>query len=356
MRKTSAKPKVFLAAMIVLTAVTWAVGLLDIQYTTESTIGFAEGFPGDTSEWDPAGDPANIVISEQGIRIERNTAERSYALRSFALPDPAQLQGRNLRVRGLLTTLSRAAPIERERVAAFMIWFQDEEREPIQYITVQALTGDFPTYRAERIVSVPVDARYFVTALINRDSSGSFELTYADVQVVSTSAAYRIIGPILIALWILLLGLATLWVTRRGSLKTGAAIGILLVLTLIGILLPESVTYNYVLPIYQKLASLLSLEHAEPLGIVYKFGHFVFFFLVALCLLLNKRSLRLSVLMILAFMAVFAVATEGLQLHLFSRSTRLLDLGVDLSGVVLAWIVATVIGSFLRKKRRRRRH
>jgi VanZ family protein len=350
MTDSSSSAKAFLAVMVVLTAVTWAVGLLDIQYKAVATLAFENGFPGELSDWKPAGDPENITVSANSVRIDRNTDKQSYAMRVFPLPPAQDLAGRHLRVRGTLKTLSRATPIDPKRVAAYMIWFQDENQETIQYLTVQALTGDFPDYRAERIVSVPDNARFFVTALINRDSNGAFELTDADVTLVSTTVLYSLISPAVFAGWLTLLLVAMFWMIRSGSKKLGLSVSALLLLTFVGVLLPESITTLYLLPAYTKLSSILALENTEPMGHLFKVGHFVFFFVLSNVLVLNRQTLRLSASLILSFMLVFALATEGLQLHLFDRSTRLSDIGIDLAGILSGWLIATSLQNLFGSK------
>lgn len=338
-RSNSNKTWFFLTALLGLTALTWAVGLLDIHYKSETTVAFEGGFPGDSEQWKLAGDPGNITLSTSSVTIHRSTAERSYAMREFSLPPAEELLNRQLRVRGEITTLKQASRTKTEDVAAYMIWFQDQDAEIIQYVTVQALTGDFSEYRAERIVSVPDNARSFITVLINRESDGSFELTNAEIAVVEATWLYQIISPTIFLFWACLVLLAVIWLVRNGGYKIGIAVGVFLALTLIGILIPESVTSNLIFPAYKKFAQMLSLGHSEPLGIYYKIGHYLFFFAVTLTLILNRQRLQLSVLIILLLMLVFAVATEGLQLHLYNRSTRLSDIGIDIAGVATALLL-----------------
>jgi len=348
-------PSHFLGALILLTAFTWALGLLDIQYKSVSTLGFTDGFPGAISDWRADGDPGNIILAENSVQIERNTPNRSYAKRTYELPAAQELAGHQIRVRGEITTVKRATPIEKKNVAAFMIWFLDENRETFSYLTVQELTGDFNHYRSERIVSVPDNARYYSATLINRDSDGAFKLTNASVDLVTTSMAYQIISPIMMILWFICVLTTVIWIARHGSRTLSATMAALLVLTLLGIVIPDSVNTQFILPAYKNLASRFSMEGYTALVVFYKLGHFLFFFTVALCMFLNRQRLRISALMIFAYMAVFAIATEGLQLHLFSRSTRLSDMGIDLGGVLLAWLISTVIIAILNRKRRSRR-
>jgi VanZ family protein len=330
---------IFLSAFIALTACTWTIGLLDIQYKSETSLAFNSGFPGDSKQWNLAGDPINITLTSNSVKIDSVSERYSYAMRQFPLPPTEELLDRPLRVRGDISTLKQASGLKADDAAAYMIWFQDRNGDTIQYTTVQNLSGDFHEYRAERIVSVPNTARSFIIVLINRDREGAFELTDADVSLVKTTLLYQVISPVIFFLWMLLVLIAVVWLVINGGFKIGIALGFFLMLTLIGILMPESVSTHYILPAYKKLADTLSLRHSEPLGVFYKVGHFLFFLAVSLTLILNRQKLQLSVWLILVLMLIFAVATEGLQLHLYNRSTRLFDIGIDLSGVALAVVI-----------------
>lgn len=330
---------IFLVILIALTAVTWASGLLDIQYKSEATLAFENGFPGDSAQWKLAGDPVNISLSPESVKIERVSEQRSYAMRQFPLPPPEELLDRHLRVRGDITTIKQASRSTRDAEAAYMIWFQDEQDETIQYTTIQALTGDFLHYRAERIVKVPQAARAFITVIINRESDGSFELTDADVTLVETTLLYKLISPTVFFLWGCLILLAIIWLILNGGYKLGMTVGIFLALTLFGILIPDSITNNFIFPAYKILAQSLSLNHSEPLGIYYKIGHFLFFFALSVTLIVSRERLLLSVGLILLLVLIFAIATEGLQLHLYNRSTRLSDIGIDLAGIALGVLI-----------------
>ncbi|MDB4224441.1 VanZ family protein [Granulosicoccus sp.] len=338
-RSHSNRVLVFLAAFITLTACTWVIGLLDIQYKSETALAFNSGFPGDSKQWNLAGDSTKITLTSSSVKIDSVSEKYSYAMRRFALPPTEELLDRPIRVRGDIRTLKQASGIKTDDAAAYMIWFQDENGDTIQYTTVQNFSGDFHEYRAERIVSVPSTARSFTIVLINRDSEGAFELTDADVTLVKTTLLYQVISPAMFLLWMLLVLIAIAWLVIHGGFKIGIAVGFFLILTLVGILIPESVSTQYILPAYKKLANTLSLGHTEPLGVFYKVGHFLFFFSVSLTLILKRKKLQLSVWIILVLMLIFAVATEGLQLHFYNRSTRLFDIGIDLSGVALAVLI-----------------
>ena len=62
-------------------------------------------------------------------------------------------------------------------------------------------------------------------------------------------------------------------------------------------------------------------------------------------LFMQRKSIELSETVIVQFLLIFIVATEGLQLHMFNRSTQFLDMVIDLGGVLLAWLIAKYVCS-----------
>ena len=55
-----------------------------------------------------------------------------------------------------------------------------------------------------------------------------------------------------------------------------------------------------------------------------------------------------------AVMLILAIATEGAQLHLFFRTTQLLDMAIDMAGVLLALLVHQLLRKTASGKRGKR--
>jgi len=338
----------FLIAIGLVTVLTWAIGLLDMQYTVEKRLAFDSGFPGDTSLWKATGEAQNIEIADDAIRLSRQAEGRSYAQRTFDLPPAEELQDRKLKVQGSVDITKQPTVTDPEQEAAFMIWFLDETSTPTVYLNVAKLDTEIAGTEATRIVSIPEDARYFTLAFNTGDSDGDYALTDASVDVISTNPTYQIISPIIYFCWLVIAAIVIFWLFRNAGGWLSIGLSLLVVGTFIGVLLPETITVGYVLPAYESVARVLAITGNEPLEVMYKIGHFVFFTLVALLIFLNLERLRLGFAIALSYLLLLAVGTEGLQLHLFDRTTRMSDIIIDLLGVLtgmaLAWVTLWIVG------------
>lgn len=333
----------FILLLIAVTAMTWALGLLDLKYDSKATISFADGFPGDTSLWERAGDWSNIDIDAERITVRRDTDNRSYAKRTFPLTQEQRDSSYQLRIRGTIETLQHGQASGNGRGAAYMIWLEDGDGEVVRYLTIQDLPGNSETYHAERIVSIPENVQAFTLVLNSRDSRNVFSLVDASVDLVSINLHYQILGMLLLGFWLLLLFLCASWLYRHGSKVLFATTLVLIIAIVIGVMLPESASSQYVAPLFDRINNLFPTVGYDLPKITYKVGHFLFFFLIAFVLMLNSESLPISRLLILFLLLLLAIASEGMQLHLFNRTTRLFDVGVDLTGIVLAWLIAAAV-------------
>ncbi len=344
MMTDSRKIHLFIASMVVVTLLTWTLGLLDIKYSLDSRFSFKDGFPGDTTLWHPAGDWANVDISDEAVSILRNTEGRSYAKRRFILPDITDPASKKLRIHGTLETLDRGADNGDERGAAYMVWLEDDDGEVLKYLTIQELTGSQDAYEAERVISLPDSVKAFTLVLNSRDSADSFSLTDASAELISTTLLYRISSYFLVICWIAIFLASGKWLYQnasRGLFVTGS---LLVAGIVIGVMLPENMTIGIVNPVFDAIASRIPSFDLDAAQSTYKVGHFVFFFFIALVLALNVRSLPLKPSLLVVLLLLLAVASEGMQLHLFNRTTRLSDLGIDTAGIMLGWLTAFLIG------------
>jgi len=107
--------------------------------------------------------------------------------------------------------------------------------------------------------------------------------------------------------------------------------------------MPETISTGTVKPIYASLRNLSGLTGDGLLEYAFKIGHFIFFFLSTFILLLYRKKLQLPVWEVFFLVILFAIATEGLQLYLSDRSTRITDLVIDFSAIVVGAILATII-------------
>lgn len=336
--------------LVVVTVLTWTLGLLDVKYHLDGDLAFQNGFPGDTSQWQPAGDWSNVVIDDLAIAVTRKTNNRSHVKRTFAFPDNADLSSNKLRIRGTVQTqdFEEIVPDNDGRGAAYMVWLEDADGEVLRYLTIHNLTGEQALYQAERIVSIPENATAFTLVLNSRDSVNNFSLTNASAELISVTPIYKA-GIILLAIaWLLVFALSAKWIFKYGSRSLFVTSTLLIIGIIAGVMLPESATDSVITPIFDAISNIIPAFDQGAEQSTYKVGHFLFFFLISMVLSLNAKTLHLNAAMLLILLFLLAIASEGMQLHLFNRTTRIFDLWIDGAGILLGWLVATVI-NHLRK-------
>lgn len=347
----SRKIHLFIALMAVVTAMTWATGLLDFKYKVESNVAFQNGFPGDISLWERAGDWSNVDIGDTLITVRRDTEEQSYATRRFELPELESRSDYKLRVRGTIKTANYVKDPAGKQGAAFMIWLENDQGEFFRYLTVQEMKGAHDTYQAEKIISIPDAVRSFTLVLNSKESSSSYSLADASVEMISVTPLYRFASTLLICSWLLLFVICAKWLVKNASPVLSTTAAVLVVSIVIGVMLPESALDNIVDPVFGALASKFPAFTQLDAKALYKIGHFLFFCVTSFVLMRNARTLPIKHTMLILLLLLLAVASEGMQLHLFNRTTRLSDLGIDASGILLGWLLA----SAFKKKRKSRR-
>ena len=337
---------VFILVLAACTLATWALGASNVKYKPEFRFAFENGFPGDISQWQPAGDWSNVNIGENRITVFRQSDNRSYAKRRFVLPQYPARADHLLLVRGVVQTNKKVANPKDVRGAAYQVWLEDADGEVIRYATIGGLTGEQESYQVGRIVNITDNVSAITLVMNTRDSKSSFSLIDASAEIVSVTLVYKMLATVLVIIWLLLAAVAVRWLLIHAPPRIALLASLLGGGIIVGVMLPETVAIPFVEPVYQQLAKWLPLSSTTGSGeFVYKIGHFMFFFLTTLVLMLKADSLPIKRKQIVCIMVLIAIASEGMQLHLLNRSTQLFDIGVDTSGTLLAWFISRMFSS-----------
>jgi len=332
--------------LCIITAYTWVLGLLDFKYVKLESLGFENGFVSSLPDWKPSGGWENIEITDKFVGLRRNSAKKSFATTTIALPANKLLPSTTLLVRGEVETVNRGEPVAYAEQAGYMAWPLDADKKPLRYLSVMNLTAEFPTHKGERIVGLTPDTKFLQLALVSRETNSEFNLIDTSIEYIVLSKSYQLASAIMYLGWIIIFALASLWIFRRSNFKTTMAIGIIFCAIVVGVLLPESISNAWIVPSYKSLLSTIS---SKPIAYMYKIGHFLFFFVATAILIYKRNNLEIGLLYILLCMLVIAIASEGLQLHEFSRTTRILDILIDVSGVLSGALIGFILTSTKQK-------
>lgn len=325
-----------LPILALLTGLTWLAASSDFRFDVAGGGPFAAGFPGPPGAWTVGGDPARSSVGPDAVRVDGDgTADAASLRRAFVVEPAWRGPGRALRVTGRIATErvpTRAPP---ERSAAFIVWFLDAAGTPFGYATVASLTGDHDRREVERVLDVPRRAERLVVALLGRSTDGAFALEAVSARSVSRTAAYAGALAALALGWTgYAIGLAR-WLSARLPRAATLGVGGLLAAVLVGVLMPEGISGRLVLPLYYRAVERLDAERFVPLALLYKGGHFVFFFALAAVLSACAPRLEVSRAHLLVALSLLALATEALQRHLTDRTARLEDVAIDVAAISL---------------------
>ena len=345
----------FLYGLFAVTVLTWVANQNITQYKQIGPVAFQNGFPGDLTQWSGQGGWENIVFEQDGIKLQRNVDKASYAVRTFALAPSNNRAQEKLDVTGFIKTITKKPATETSSGGAFTIRLQDDSDKVVKYILIGKVDGTQDDYEVSRIFNLTENITRFSVVFYNKKSSAEFALVDASVSLVTELPAFSFARVAIFLAWSILLLIALYYLFTHASITMFGVITAVIMLTFIGVLMPETIRAGAIRPVYDTVQNLTGLSN--DLGLVYAFkvGHFVFFFLSTFILLLYRGPLKMLAWEILLLMFLFAIATEGLQLYLLDRTTRITDLIIDFSaiftGAILTVMIVTIKAIFLKKSK-----
>jgi len=336
----------YLIALCAATLTTWVASQNITHFKQLGPVAFQDGFPGDLEQWSRRGGWENILFKQDSIVVNRDIDKSSYAFRTFALTPSEDRAEQMLKVTGSVNTILKKPATDNSDGGALMLWLQDESDKVVRYLNIGKLDGLSDNYEVSRIVALTDNITRFSLVLTNKQTSAEFALVNASVSLLTEQPVFIKVRAAIFLAWSLLLVIALYYLYTHASGVMFAVITGVISLTIAGVLMPETISSGTVKPVYNTLQNMLGLTGDEILEYAYKIGHFVFFFLSTFILLLYRKQLRLPVWEIYFLVILFAIATEGLQLYLSDRTTRVSDLLIDFSAIVAGAMLATAIITF----------
>jgi len=334
----------FLYGLFAATVITWVVSQNITQFEQHGPVAFHNGFPGDLEQWSRKGGWENILFEQDGVKLHRNVDKASYAVRTFALAPSDNRAQEKLDVSGLIKTITKKPSTDSSLDGgAITIRLQDDSDKVVKFILVGRLDGLSDQYEVNRVIDLTENITRFSLVFYNKQSSAEFALVDASVSLVTELPAFRNARIAIFLLWSILLLIALYYLFTHASKTMFGVITTVIVLTFVGVLMPETIRAGAITPVYKTVQNLMGLTNNVSLVYAFKVGHFVFFFLSTLILLLYRKPLQLLAWEIFLLMFLFAIATEGLQLYQLDRTTRITDLIIDFSAIIAGAIITLLI-------------
>jgi len=153
---------------------------------------------------------------------------------------------------------------------------------------------------------------------------------------VSWRKGYLFFTGLLILLGVMLLVSILLSIAQCIGRIAGLALTGILLLIVVGISIPTTFVHSLINFGVNLTGGLVPVGSSASVSLILDLGHVVFFFLIALLLFSMRERLASTTGEIVYFLFLVIVLTEGIQLHLISRSAGLMDILLDLFGIGLA--------------------
>jgi len=145
---------------------------------------------------------------------------------------------------------------------------------------------------------------------------------------------------------ILALSTVATWVVGLTAPQSWAAVAVAICWIGVGVSLPYETIHALLEP-----ANLFLSRWKLPLS-AGKYGHVFCFAMLTLFALAIRRKLEVPAKELTVFVVLLAIATEGFQLFIPERTTNVFDLGLDLFGAFLGFLIFVIYKYFVPKRNR----
>lgn len=352
--------RTLLILMALLTGMTWWIGTQVDRYTAQ-TAEIPQDFPGDISLWQLRENWKNVETLDgfsmlpNGIKISRATKGISTA--ELRVPLPAQKPaGAKLLASAELYTEAVSGGEKNWHGLLYTIWFYDAAGEQIKKTarTVQALKGDTVKLHYMREIDLPENAVEAGIGLRVYESTGTAYMFSPKIQVVAPWADYNKVILAVLAVWAAYGLLVVVILALNGRLLYAAFPIAVVALIAVGVSLPSEEIRRIADPLQNSVSGYMPYLKSLGLYSITKVGHAATFALLAFCACIVRKPIGATILGTACFLVLLAVLTEGVQLFFIGRSTRLVDMVIDLTGagigVAAFFVLWLITRPFVRSK------
>lgn len=208
--------------------------------------------------------------------------------------------------------------------------------------------------RHEKVFAIPGDVSKIMVAAQVIKSTGSLWIKSISLHPVTLKSAFRDYRLALMLIWVVILFWVTVPFFKSGfsSVKHGFVL-LLGIGVIVGVLMPESMkesmgaaitasdtvaSTTYIPTQFNNTQSFNLNPHLPELDI-HKVGHFMLFTLLSIAVF-GGRPYKKSTASLLAYLVLFALISEVLQLFMDGRTAQLGDVLIDSGGIINGCLIA----------------
>lgn len=335
----------------------WQLGSLDHRFQKIPNGLDLKNIASDREEWQSAGELGSVEISPAGVTLKLEEVGDFYAqlAKDFDWNADEQAGATHLLVSGDMQRLSPRADYQKpEDRPSFSVWVMENGVQNGDVILSHPSSSS-QTDSFAKLIKPKSDSDE-LQMFWRLHVPGEWRLGNLNVSSVKESPYYRLL---LIALTAQLccIGLFLL-ITMFRRLKVWQSIALSAVVAgiiVLAIAAPLSMVQvrSALMTQFPSSAAVKSLLlHFSE---IQKVGHVLIFFLLTVVAMQFRRKLLVTRYELLALLLTLALLTEALQRHSAGRSPQLFDMGLDVLGIVIGWIIYRAFAKRRRQVARRKK-
>jgi hypothetical protein len=292
---------------------------------------------------------------------DKNNNRSIAAIQTVAVPSGQRLLYLTCEARAL-DVVPGAKPWETTRVVIFPLTSEGAPRYDVPH-TLALLNGTTPWEKFGQIFRVPAENAAVSVFIQLLNASGTLEVRSITLRSAIENPSYTIWRHALMLAWFIA-GLWAIWPLLRTAHREIGRIGILVIgsMILVGVLMPASVkraiTPSWLLPPRETPGPFRAdfFSVAVPFRFdllpselnIYKLVHLLLFALIGF-LLITRRPYGIPIRVQIGIIALFALATEAMQILASGRGGSLSDVLIDLFGVSCGLLAAAILQRHYRR-------
>ncbi len=321
----------------ILTLLTWILGVAIPKHVPISFQLPIANFD-EPGAWTIDGEPDSVKFTDNGISVSVDSHINTFASFEFDRRSLGREVESGIRISG---DVSYDISYNKNRRtlggAIWLIEYADEPKALRQLFLHRYLNGRSGTERWSKVAFPNQNAQKFGLKIGLGQNAGTISLSNPSIQIVKTWPPFQWIFYSVIIAWFMYWLRVGYHFIESGNGPLLCVPAVLSLIIGLGVLLPSDSLTFLLKPINIAMHKYgLANPDWIPVGFsAGKLGHVLGFALFAFVALLMRKRFNLSVLQMTTAFLLLAIATEGLQLFLPDRSTRIVDVIFDGAGVLI---------------------
>ena len=329
---------VYLAALGLLIATTWAAGAQEFRFSNSlnSVVNLADIYS--SNGWRATGPDGSIEITAQAVTLVNSDDSRVSVVSVIDVP-PAHIENRDvLRVTG---TVIRHTPADltlnaKDQTIFHIFWIVDNRR--LRPPAAMRFNGLFERTDFNLLTSIRRDSTSFQISFISKEPS-VWSLQDLSITFGPYATAYKILMGVLTLIWLVFLSLSVKILERAAGMKSVIICLSILAFTAIGVALSQPHVSSLMQPVVSVLIEQFGIGKAVIAQYLMKFAHAFIFAVMSVFLFTQRRKLNLSGIDVIVLAILIAWASEAVQRHQQTRSAEVSDILIDGVGIFFGVVV-----------------